>query len=737
MVALMPTEADAKRLRLSGGESADQLHVTLFYLGEAADFSQDDRISITNQVMDAVTEAGPVTVTGRAFGVNHWNGDGDSPCWVLGIGDVPADDRGDDSLTLEMLRATVSGALDGSAITAQHTPWTPHICMAYTGDLSLTKELQRRLGTVEFDRVRVAFAGEYTDIPLSGSLTAAAGPLRRNLTDTELSAHTDFVRMQTVWEDTVDAVIKDLEPVLADQRESITAQVGVAARADDLDALEQVTVDEEGIYQVLFPHLLEAAQTAGEAQQAEAEAQGVKVPEWSLTPSPEDAVTAAVGRDLLDSVARVTARLMSTSLVQSAVRRALQLFGRGTTPELVTQGVEDHLDELTDAQPREAIGGAVTQAQNEGRRTVLAVAPTGRYFASEVLDRNSCQPCRDIDGTEYSSLGTAMVAYPSGGYRNCLGGSRCRGTIVTVWSEPAGETASAGTEPFHGNKGDPGYHLLHPGKDHPRTNISDFLDESQEDILVEDMDAAMFAGFTNRSYNPRTDPGSSQFDPDEELGDDERDHVDWEGLSRYYASGEGDTWFGDFEDSRKIRRAANELAGLDTSGHDLLLGEGDTSDFDRVNASVMLMGLATSPPIDQPLYRGTFVEGGDADEIEASLRESDTLDFSLISFTNSQGVADPSMYQGGESRGGTQIMFTLAPGAQGILGHPFPEDMRAGDAGAETDYDEIITNFSPTLPREVVTGGRLRVTEVTRDGNVIRVSITQEHTYNPVTGRTT
>src|SRR3546814_9788574 len=36
-----------------------------------------------------------------------------------------------------------------------------------------------------------------------------------------------------------------------------------------------------------------------------------------------------------------------------------------------------------------------------------------------------------------------MVAYPSGGYRRCLGGSRCRGTIVTVWDQPAGETASA------------------------------------------------------------------------------------------------------------------------------------------------------------------------------------------------------------------------------------------------------------------------------------------------------
>lgn len=440
MIALMPTEAEAKRLKFPGGETAEDLHVTLFYLGpDMAVFSQDDRVSITNAVMDALSVRVPATVTGNAFGVNHWNGNGDDPCWVLGVGDVPADDLPEDGVTLESVRATVAGALEGAQIPAQHTPWVPHICMAYTGDLSLAQALQKRLGPVEFDRVRVAFGGEYTDIPLSGSLTAAAAPLRRNLSAVELSAHTDFVRMQGAWEDTVDRVLADLEPVFAAQREEIVTQVSAAAQNDDLDALDRVTVSEDAVYQVLFPYLVEAAQAAGEAQEAEAEAQGVKVPEWSLTAS----LTAAIGRDLLDSVARVTARLMSTSLVQSAVRRALTLFGRGQSPELVTQDVEQHLADLTDAGPRDAVGGAVTQAQNEGRRTVLAVAPPGQYFASEVLDRNSCQPCREVDGTKYETLAASAVAYPSGGYRNCLGGSRCRGTIVTVWSDQTGVTASS------------------------------------------------------------------------------------------------------------------------------------------------------------------------------------------------------------------------------------------------------------------------------------------------------
>lgn len=444
MVALMPTEADAKRLKLAGGETAGDLHVTLAYLGKATDFSRGNKAAITNAVMDAVSADSPGDVTGNVFGVNHWNGNGDSPCWVLSVGDPSAEEHPDGGATLGDLHALVSGALDSSSATFadQHTPWVPHICLAYTDDLSLAKGLQSRLGPVTFDRVRVAFGGDYTDIPLSGSLTASADPLRRNLSAEELAAHTDFERMQGTWDDAVAAALKDLEPVFAAQRSDIVAQVGVAAKADDLDALDKITVSEDDVHAALLPHLVKAAQDAAEAQQKEAEAQGVTVPDWSLTAS-ADALTAAVGRDLLDSIAQVTARLMSTSLIQSAVRAALRLFGRGQSPEQLTRDVEQHLDDLTDAGPRDSVGGAVTQAQAEGRRTVLAVAPPGRYFASEVLDRNSCKPCRDIDGTEYTTLATAMVAYPSGGYRSCLGGSRCRGTIVTVWSQPAGSTASA------------------------------------------------------------------------------------------------------------------------------------------------------------------------------------------------------------------------------------------------------------------------------------------------------
>jgi histone H3/H4 len=318
----------------------------------------------------------------------------------------------------------------------QHKPWVPHICAAYSDDFSLLGDLSSRLGPVAFDRVRVSFGEEDTDIPLNGSLTAAvSGPFRRELTSGELTSTCDFARMNRAWERAVDAALVDLRPVRTAQIESVRSQILSSARDGDIDDLSGVSVDDEDMFQVLLEHMIPLARAAGKAQQREAENQGVSVPRWDL--SGTDTLTAAAGLDLLRQIARVTARLSGASLIQSAVRRALSLVGRpSVTPVSVAEDVSEHLTDLSESSLRDLVGGAVTSAQNEGRRTVLAVAPPASFYeSSEILDRNICKPCRDEDGTRYEKLGDANKAYPSGGFRDCLGGVRCRGTVVAVWNE--------------------------------------------------------------------------------------------------------------------------------------------------------------------------------------------------------------------------------------------------------------------------------------------------------------
>jgi hypothetical protein len=76
----------------------------------------------------------------------------------------------------------------------------------------------------------------------------------------------------------------------------------------------------------------------------------------------------------------------------------------------------------------------MSTAQNYGRAAVLDVAPEATYVASEVLDKGTCVPCLELDGTEFSDLAAARAAYASGGYVECEGRLRCRGIIIATWS---------------------------------------------------------------------------------------------------------------------------------------------------------------------------------------------------------------------------------------------------------------------------------------------------------------
>jgi hypothetical protein len=177
MIALVPSDDDLVRLKVDedGAEPANELHLTLYYLGDAVDIDGETRQAMRVAVTDMVERRDLSSVRGRAFGVAHWNPDGDDPAWVLNVGDVPSDERDGDALVV--VREMMSEALhDGGVLfdlSQQHTPWQPHICIAYSSD-DWSDELRRRLGDVTFDRVRLAFGGEVTDVPLRRAATVAS-----------------------------------------------------------------------------------------------------------------------------------------------------------------------------------------------------------------------------------------------------------------------------------------------------------------------------------------------------------------------------------------------------------------------------------------------------------------------------------------------------------------------------------------------------------------------------------
>jgi 2'-5' RNA ligase len=437
MIALMPTVEDAARLAIEGGEAGDQLHLTLRYLGKGADFDEASRAAIVESVR--MLAEGMPPITSKLFGAAHWNGNGDEPSWVWSVGDDPEHGQSLEAAHGMAEEALLMAPMDVE-IPPPHTPWVAHVCAAYSDELDLIIPMEERLGDVTFDRIRVAFAGDHTDIPLDEPLTAAAGPLRRQPTELELASRVDFAQMDKAWREAVDGTVEAWAAVQEAMRAEVTAGIQAAAEADDLDRLDGLTVDTDDGARLLIARMIAYAREAGEAQQAEAEAQGVTVPEWSLD---DEALTAAAIRDRLRQIGRTAARVLGVGLVQSAVRQAMRVWGSGA-PSQVADAVDEHLASLSGAAVQEQVGAAMSAAQNEGRMAVLAVAPPAEYVATEILDStNTCKPCRDIDGTRYTTLPDARTAYPSGGYTGCLGGSRCRGTLVTVWPQDS-EQAAAG-----------------------------------------------------------------------------------------------------------------------------------------------------------------------------------------------------------------------------------------------------------------------------------------------------
>jgi 2'-5' RNA ligase len=160
MIALIPTGQDAARLAMPGGEPVEELHVTLCYLGKAADYDIQERLMLAAAVAGAV-EKTRVPVEGDAFATAYFNvaNPDIETALVYLIG-------GEDAERLHRDAAMAAGNTFGPKIPDQHKPWVSHVTAAYTDDLDAHRGLIANLGRITFDRVRLAFGDQVYDIPL-------------------------------------------------------------------------------------------------------------------------------------------------------------------------------------------------------------------------------------------------------------------------------------------------------------------------------------------------------------------------------------------------------------------------------------------------------------------------------------------------------------------------------------------------------------------------------------------
>ncbi|WP_053207979.1 hypothetical protein [Jiangella muralis] len=151
-------------------------------------------------------------------------------------------------------------------------------------------------------------------------------------------------------------------------------------------------------------------------------------------PTGDDDPVSDQARGIAHSEARRVAAQPVARLLTVAERAAARAAS-DADPIDVVDAVITAAESASDAGTADVARQAANRAHGAGRAQAAATMPEPReVYASELMDRDTCRPCGDVDGRTYTDLAAALVDYPDmGGYVACAGGGRCRGTLVLVW----------------------------------------------------------------------------------------------------------------------------------------------------------------------------------------------------------------------------------------------------------------------------------------------------------------
>ncbi|HEX6970222.1 MAG TPA: hypothetical protein VF174_15615 [Micromonosporaceae bacterium] len=237
----------------------------------------------------------------------------------------------------------------------------------------------------------------------------------------------DLDAVQRQFERRLDALLRDWDSITRDQRDSILEQVRSAITSNDIAALARLTVNTGAAQDALVSAMTDMALEAAQQMSREAREQNVR-----LDPVASDTSVFA-------SVAAALVALLGQGLTNAAGREALRQWSVATSGDEVAASVREHLESLSDDFVRRHLGAALTSAQNTGRLNTALSGPVAALYASEQMDGRTCGPCQQVDGKwlgntdDPDTPARVQEVYPNGGYRYCEGGTRCRGTIVSVY----------------------------------------------------------------------------------------------------------------------------------------------------------------------------------------------------------------------------------------------------------------------------------------------------------------
>lgn len=189
---------------------------------------------------------------------------------------------------------------------------------------------------------------------------------------------------------------------------------------------------------------------------------------------------------------------------------------------------------------------------------------------------------------------------------------------------------------------------------------------------------------------------------------------------------------------RDIRESAYDLLGYERYDvfADPHLHGGDPgwggASFSAANPDALayhvLEKLRDGDRLDMPVYRGVATYGFDPDTFINDLKEDDTFDLPIASFTGDREIA---------SKFGDSIIFKVEKGARyikgGFMGLPESVLQQMQEESGSPVYEEDF--YDDPKYSEIVSGGRFKVTRVSQQGMTVVVTIRQVGVFNPDSGR--
>lgn len=301
---------------------------------------------------------------------------------------------------------------------------------------AVNRRAHEELGVELPERAKPVQDGEGADTPEAHSVHPVAKPpaegraaeapidptgMASTIALEALEIRPDYVRMAGAYKDAETAVLEKVRRIQRRQqsnllnraREVVQAGDPAAVAATEVRFTDEMAAELEGVYGGLYDQ-------GTEELRSELEQQGVKAPKV-----PADRL--ASDRAMIAAVALVSALALADRLKMAWSREALSQIRTGAYDKDRIAGVMSSLAEST---VLDLARSDTTVAFGTGRAAAGEAASEiiSHYINSEVLDGNTCGPCRKADGVRIEP--DELEKYAP--YYECEGGNRCRGVAVPV-----------------------------------------------------------------------------------------------------------------------------------------------------------------------------------------------------------------------------------------------------------------------------------------------------------------